>query len=178
VSQSAVLRHAYDSFVALLEKGGAESGLYRVGAADQGSGDSLASVSVSVTDLCQFSQDKNGQRIVVDELLYEMPSMFAMSLSVTVSAPSYPVVLEAAGTVAAIVKDNNVIAAGDGNWHGNEGLRMFIEPCIRGVDPRARAESPVPTVALEYVIEAGINSRRGERFTRVEKREVRANVME
>ena len=176
MSQASVLRHAYDSFVELLDRCGAESGLFRV----EGRGTEMpAKARVEVTDLCQFSQDKNGQRIVVDELLYEMPSMFAMSIAVTVSAESYPAALEAAGSIAAIVKDNNVIAAGECNWHGNDGLRMFIEPAIRGLVPAGARQAPtIPAIRLEYVIEAGINSLKGERFTRVEKRDVRTNVME
>ncbi len=176
MSQSAVFRYAYDSFVKLLERGGTESGLYRIEGSIEEAG---ATVCVVVTDLCQFAQDKNGQRIVVDELLFEMPSMFAMSFTVTVSAASYAIALEAAGTIAAMVKDNNVIAVDECNWHGNDGLRMFIEPAIRGIVPAGNGASyTVPTVKLEYVIEAGINSLKGNRFTRVEKRDIRANVMD
>lgn len=181
MSQHLVLRHAYDSLFELLGAAGQSIPGYAV---CKGSSDGVAVpesgavARLSVSDVCQFSQDKNGQRIVVDEMLYEMPSMVSFIARVTVRAREYDELLGAVGAIIGTLKDHSVIAAGERNWHGNDSGNIYVEPVIRdSVAGKAERDGDIPSLALEYRIECGINSAKGEKFTRVDKRDVRSEVM-
>lgn len=134
--------------------------------------------SIVITDLCQLLQDKNGQRIIVDERRYELPSLFAMLARVEVVSESWNRCLIAAGYICGYMKDHAVVELGDYNWHGNIGGRTFFEPLIRDVHQSGAFVQDEGHIYLEYRIEAGINSSLGEEFKRVEKRDLRTEKME
>lgn len=132
---------------------------------------------VSVVDICQLAQDKNGQRIVIDERRYELPALYALVSRVNLGGADWGLVLSAAGAVARGLKDGPVIELGEYNWHGNQGGRTFIEPIVRA-SRTVNGPPSGPAASLEYRIEAGVNSGIGEEFKRVEKRDLRTERMD
>lgn len=176
--QSGVLGYAYRSLRDRLESLATESGMYTmVTGSGACSDNNKPSVNILVTDICQIAQDKNGQRIVVDELRYELPSLVAVSISLVISGNESDTILDVAGCISGYMKDNPVISAGEYNWHGNSNGRIYVEPIIRGPTLRQLYVQDKQQVVMEYCFEAGINSGIGEAFTRVEKREVRSDFI-
>lgn len=176
--QSGVLGYTYRLLRDRLEELASDSGLYHMTVGSNVPGkNSKPSVSIAVTDICQIAQDKNGQRIVVDELRYELPSLVAVSIAIVISGNECDTVLDAAGCIAGYMKDNPVIDAGEYNWHGNTNGRIYVEPKIRGPVAGSTILRDQQQVVMEYCFEAGINSGIGEAFTRVEKREVRSGFI-
>ena len=53
-----------------------------------------------VTDIFQTSNDKTGQRIIVDELRYEVPALYQMRIRVLIHAPLLEDALSLFGYVA------------------------------------------------------------------------------
>ncbi|MBN1616866.1 MAG: hypothetical protein JW875_06090 [Spirochaetales bacterium] len=172
MSQYAVLRYAYESFFARLDQFAQESGLFTTIDSSEG----IPRVSLSVCDICQIVQDKNGQRIIVDEVRYELPSIVSMSLAVVIEGSGYPEILGASGAIIAYMKDNPIIEVKDHNWHGNDIGRVYVEPFIRSPSASYKV-SGMPCVVLDYRLEVGINSNKGEVFKRVEKRDIRSEIM-
>lgn len=173
--QSSVLGFVYRSISDRLDILGKTSGLFSYHKAPAVENEDVPTVSIFVTDICQIVQDKNGQRIVVDELRYELPSLISVSIGIVISGKDYDRILDVTGLIAGSLKDNPFIDAGAFNWHGNTGGRIYVEPVIRC--PSRTFSYNDQHVVLEYRFEAGINSGHGEAFTRVEKREVRSEVM-
>jgi hypothetical protein len=167
----------YDSLQKLLGTESESGKKYAiVGKDDQESPSELPQLSVSVVDLCQTTNDKNGQRLIFQEKLYEPPALFSAVFRITVSGPSYPAVLDAAGYAVSLLKDNSVIDAGDYNWHANETGKIYICPVCRQPSVAASLPAADPEVHLDYVIDFGINSGAATEFTRVKELNINADV--
>ncbi len=179
MSQSAILKHAYNTLFSFLKETGKASGLFTAE-------DNIPSfdfsvlntvIYLTVTDICQMVQDKTGQRIVVDEKMYELPSLVGLLFAINIIGKTYNSVLETAGNIISALKDKNIFDAGEYSWHGNSENKIFFEPVIRNITgSKYTAPGAMPSLVLEYRLDAGINSLRGKEFKRVEKREVRGVI--
>lgn len=127
-------------------------------------------IRVYIKDLFQVSNDKTGQRIIYNEIRYEVPAQYEMRLCIEFNGQKTEEVLSALGQVAVYFKDNNSFECGDYNWHGNDLNRFFLEPVIR-----KEAVNGNKYLDLDYKIELGLNSVKEEHFTRVEKKVLNAN---
>lgn len=132
--------------------------------------DSKNQIKVSVTDLYQAANDKNGQRIAVADSLFEAPARYEMCFSVLFNGRKMEDVLSALGEVAVYFKDNNSFDCGDYNWHGNDLKKFFIEPVIRKDAVKGNDK-----LHLDYKIELQLNSVKEEHFRRVEKKILNTN---
>ena len=160
MSQSAVLRHCYDSLSGIFEDLGKSSGLFTIDKRDGKEPSRGAAVYLGVSDLAQVSQDKNGEKVFVDEKVYAAPTYAAFILAVSVRADSYPALLEVTGCIIRYFKDNPSFPIGDYSWHGMPGDQIYIEPVIR--EPaRGKTVPESPGVILEYRVEAAVNSEIG-----------------
>ena len=78
---------------------------------------------LKVKDICQTACDKNGQKIIVDEQMYEQPAMFEMCLSIGFVGDDYIEMLRKYCEIAVFLKDNPAIEIGDEfKWHGMTGF--------------------------------------------------------
>ncbi|MCR5254015.1 MAG: hypothetical protein K6C98_09935 [Treponema sp.] len=127
-------------------------------------------IKVAVTDIFQTTNDKTGQRIIVDEIMYEVPTQYEMHLSILFNGKKQEEVLSALGKVAVLFKDNNSFECGEYNWHGNDLNRFFLEPVIKKT-----AEQSNNYLHLDYKIELQLNSVKEGHFNRVEKKILNAN---
>lgn len=176
--QYEILKYMYAQFSQLIADAGKENDLYSVETGSYPEHIEKVIVHAAVTDVCQFACDKTGQRIIIDEKRYELPARIAVSLSLIITGSEYDSILEAAGCIIRTLKDNAVLKAGEYNWHGNDDGSMYIESVVR--NPQAGKSGLVngyPSIVLDYRIEAGINSAKGEEFTRVDKRDIRSDMM-
>jgi hypothetical protein len=176
--QSNILRHCYDSVFTILKREGETSNLFTVEESgfDNNQKSEKAKVFMSVSDIAQISQDKNGEKVFIDEEQFPAPTYLAFILAINISAEKYQDILETCGYIVHYFKDNNFFEAGVYNWHGNTNKNMYIEGIIRKPDiNRTVNHQYLPLVTLEYRIEAAINSKKGEKFKRVEEREIRGN---
>lgn len=129
-------------------------------------------VKVDVVDIFQSTNDKTGQRIIIDEQQYEVPTQYVMEVSISFKGKDLEETLSVIGLVAAILKENSVYECGEYNWHGNDLNKFFIEPIIRNTFKETNI------LHLDYRVEVQINSRNGERFTRVEKKVLTSKQMQ
>lgn len=127
-------------------------------------------VKFLVTDIFQTSNDKTGQRIIVDELRYEVPALYQMRIRVLIRAPLLEDALSLFGYVAVFFKDNTVYECNEYNWHGNELNKFILEPVVR----RDSSENFSGDLYLDYRVEVQLNSLKGESFVRVEKKDLSA----
>lgn len=125
-------------------------------------------VKVDVTDIYQTSNDKTGQRIIVDEKRYEVPTQFVMNIQISFAGKNLEEELSIIGLVAVILKDNSVFNCDEYNWHGNDLNKFFVEPIVR------KTPLECGKIHLDYRVEVQLNSRKGESFTRVEKKDLSA----
>lgn len=121
-----------------------------------------------VTDIFQTSNDKTGQRIIVDELRYEVPALYQMRIRVLIHAPLLEDALSLFGYVAVFFKDNTVYECNEYNWHGNDLNKFILEPVVR----RDSSENFSGDLYLDYRVEVQLNSLKGEKFVRVEKKDL------
>ena len=121
-----------------------------------------------VTDIFQTSNDKTGQRIIVDELRYEVPALYQMRIRVLIRAPLLEDALSLFGYVAVFFKDNTVYECNEYNWHGNDLNKFILEPVVR----RDSSENFSGDLYLDYRVEVQLNSLKGEKFVRVEKKDL------
>lgn len=180
MSQSAVLRHCYDTVFEILKKEGKTSKLYGVanGALDEKVKNKGTMVFLGVSDFAQVSQDKNGEKVFVDERQFPAPTYTAFILTILVTSEQYQDVLETIGFIIRYFKDNNTFDAGDYNWHGNTGSSIYMEPVIREpIVNRTVSSQSLPSLTLEYRIEAAINSEKGGEFRRVQTRDIRSKTV-
>lgn len=126
-------------------------------------------IKIDVVDIFQTSNDKTGQRIIVDEKLYEVPAQYVMYLKLSFSGKTLEDVLSLYGQVAVYFKDHNNYECGEYNWHGNELNKIFLEPIVR------RDPNNGEYLHLDYRIEVQLNSINGTEFVRVEKKNLNAN---
>jgi hypothetical protein len=146
--------------------------------ADGAAGGFKTTVYLGIAGISQLSSDKNGQKIVVDEVSYEEPARIGFLVSITAVSRRYPDALEAVGAIIRHFKDANTIFVGEDSWHGNTDGLVFIEPVIGEPDGRRRIPGrEPPSLTIEYRIEVGINSEKGTPFRRVEKREIKSNII-
>lgn len=126
-------------------------------------------LKIEIIDLFQSSNDKTGQKIIVNEKLYEVPAQYIMFLRISFSGKKLEEVLSLYGQVAVYFKDHNNFECGEYNWHGNELNKIFLEPVIR--------KEPINSeyLHLDYRIELQLNSNKGTDFVRVEKKVLNAN---
>jgi hypothetical protein len=164
VRQSGIFKAVYEAVASALAEEGRATGLFSV---------ENGEVRLELSDICQLSQDKNGQRVIVDDVSYEAPARFGMLLALRFLGPDYAELLERAGAVAPFLKDNNAFSAPGCGWHGNAEGVFFLEPEIRELRPGGTGEGG-PGLVLRYSVEAALNSERGGTFRRVEKRDIRA----
>ena len=64
-------------------------------------------IRVYIKDLFQVSNDKTGQRIIYNEIRYEVPAQYEMRLCIEFNGQKTEEVLSALGQVAVYFKDNN-----------------------------------------------------------------------
>lgn len=122
-------------------------------------------MKIDVIDLFQSSNDKTGQRIIVDEKMYEVPAQYSLILRISFAGKSLEEILSAYGFVAAYLKDHNSFELQEYNWHGNTLTKFFLEPVIR-----KEIEYKNEYLHLDYRIELQLNSTKAENFVRVEKK--------
>jgi hypothetical protein len=193
MSQSAVLKYCYETVFEQLKTFGTKSRLFSIESGsfhqniqniqdikniekvpDEKKKKAKSTVYMNVSDISQTALDKNGQTIVIDDIMYEAPAMVGFLFSFMVTADHYPELLETAGALVRYFKDTNSISAGDYTWHGN-GDTIYIEPVIREPDSRRTVlPAGMPALVLEYRLEAGINTEKGHAIKRVEKVELKS----
>ncbi|QQO09007.1 hypothetical protein [Breznakiella homolactica] len=181
MSQYGILRHCYETLFGILSEVGSSTGLFDVrGGVPAAAAPEAAGVFLIVTDVAQVSQDKNGEKVFVDEKTYPAPTYVAFIAAVTVISGTYPALLEAAGCIIRYFKDHNTFSPGDYNWHGNSNDTVYIEPVIREpiVNRPLPAGQAFPAVTIEYRIEAAVNSEKGGEFRRVQKTDIRSKTVE
>ena len=127
-------------------------------------------IQFNVTDIFQTTNDKTGQRIIVDEQRYEVPAMYEMRVRVSMFAPVLEDALSLFGYVAVFFKDHTVYECGEYNWHGNEINKFILEPIVR----RDSTGGFNDFFYLDYRVEVQLNSLKGETFVRVEKKDLSA----
>lgn len=128
-------------------------------------------IRLSVADIFQSTNDKTGQRIIVDEIRYEVPAEFVMVLRISFAGKSLEDVLSNLGFVAVYFKDHNFFECGEYNWHGNEINKFFLEPIVR----REIVNNNNGYLYLDYRLELHLNSVKEEKFVRVEKKVLSSN---
>jgi hypothetical protein len=170
--QHGVLQYSFKLIFKVLKELGANSPLFSV---EDGciinTVKSGTKVFVGISDICQLSQDRNGEKVVVKDKTYEAPTRMGLVLSITAVSKSYPNVLETLSCIAAHFKDNYAFPLGEFNWHDNPGTMLFIEPVVRpNMTGRSRNCNDLPSLTLEYMLEVGINAEKGIGFKRVEQR--------
>lgn len=178
MKQYEVLQYGYSQLLRLLERRGKEENLFSL--ADENppvvSDKNEVIVASDICDLCQLQSDKTGQRIAVDEALFDLPTIVVYTVGIHIYARSYARALQAAGSIIAFLKDTTVIPLEAYNWHGNTSQNLFIEPCVRNINTNIQTNA-LPIIHLLYKIESGINSERGMPFKRVEERDIRSKKM-
>ncbi len=127
-------------------------------------------VRINVIDIFQSSNDKTGQKIIVDEKLYEVPAQYVLMVRISFAGAAMEEVLSAYGFVATYFKDHNSFDLGEFNWHGNTTSKFFLEPVIR-----REFSDKTDYLHLDYKIELQLNSVKPEKFARVEKKVLNAN---
>ena len=137
---------------------------------DDFSDESKNEVKFLVTDIFQTTNDKTGQRIIVDELRYEVPALYQMRIRVLIHAPVLEDALSLFGYIAVFFKDNTVYECNEYNWHGNELNKFILEPVVRRDSTGNFSEA----LYLDYRVEVELNSLKGEQFVRVEKKDLSA----
>jgi len=181
MKQSAILRASYEAIYKNLSDLGKDNNFsVSNGAFDIPENEQETRIFLGVSDICQLSSDKNGEKIEVDETFFEAPVRIGCILSMTIISKMYPELLETTGCLIQYFKDNNVIVLGDFGWHGggNEG-KIFIEPVIR--KPELQKERQIlnfPAITLEYLMELAINSLKGTTFKRVDKKLIKGNIID
>jgi hypothetical protein len=136
-------------------------------------------VYLGVSDLCQLYSDKNGQKVEMDEIIFEVPARVGCIFSLTITSDAYPSLLETAGQIIQYFKDNNTILLEDYKWHGENEGKIFIEPVTRKSEPQCKPPPhDFPVISLEYMLEVGINSLKGTPFKRVEKKIIKGNIID
>ncbi len=130
-------------------------------------------IKFDVTDIFQTANDKTGQRIIIDEQRYEIPSVYEMRIKVSCFAPKLEDALTLFGFVAVFFKDHSVYECGEYNWHGNTVNKFILEPVVR----KDSKEKSSDTYDLNYRVEVQLNSVKGESFVRVEKKDLRSNMI-
>ncbi|MGN0384109.1 MAG: hypothetical protein ACI4DS_07555 [Eubacterium sp.] len=127
-------------------------------------------IQFTVIDIFQTTNDKTGQRIIVDECRYEVPALYEMRIRVNIFAPQLEELLSLFGYVAVFFKDHTVYECAEYNWYGNEISKFILEPVIR----KETINTFIDTFHLDYRVEVQLNSLKGEQFVRVEKKELNA----
>lgn len=111
MKQYEVLQYGYSQLLRLLEKRGKEENLFSL--ADENppvvSDKNEVIVASDICDLCQLQSDKTGQRIAVDEALFDLPTIVVYTVGIHIYARSYARALQAAGSIIAFLKDTTVI---------------------------------------------------------------------
>jgi hypothetical protein len=175
VNQSAVLRYCYNTVFEILKKESEKSHLFNV--AERMFDDKKpeqTTVFLGVSDIAQITQDKNGEKVFINEQEYPAPTYIAFILTINITSEQYQDVLETVGYFVRYFKDNNTFGADEYNWHGNTSNLIYMEPVIREPEMnRMLNNQSSPVVRLEYRVEAAINSERGGVFKRVQTRDIR-----
>jgi len=181
MNQSAILRAGYETIYKNLSALAEEGKLFVMsgeGAERQEIG-SQPKVRLGVSDVSQLYPDKNGQKVEENEMSFEAPARVGCILFLTVIAKTYAPLLETVGMLIQYFKDNNSILLEEYRWHGENEGKIFIEPVTRKPEPQSVEKcQSAPSITLEYYMEMGINSLKGTPFKRVEKREIRGNIIE
>lgn len=164
--QSDIFKHAFSVIKNKLQENSSDK--YVI--VDDFSSEEKPQVKLVVTDLFQAANDKIGQRIIIEEKMYEAPALYVMNLRIIFSGKSQEEILSAYGLIASYFKVHNMYDCGDYNWHGNDKGKFFLEPVIR-----KEPENYNGYLYLDYRIELKINSTKAESFARVEKKNLSAN---
>ena len=181
MNQSAILRAAYEAVYKNLSELGEENKLFKVsdGAMEESKNGQQPVVYLGVSDLCQLYPDKNGQKVEMGEIIFEVPARVGCIFSLTVTSGAYPLLLETVGQLIQYFKDNNTILLEDYKWHGENEGKIFIEPVIRKPEPQGKPKNhDLPVIIIEYILEVGINSLKGTPFKRVEKKILKGNIID
>ncbi len=177
--QHKILREIYEQFSAVLTGASAGGTVFTL---HQGCPspctDKTPRLYLCVSDISQIQECKNGERIILNELQYEFPSIFQMLFTVYITGMDCADVLEACGAAIQAIKDMEPMKVTEYTWHGNEDGSVYLEPVIRPCDYRVPSDKPdFPCLALSYQIIAGINSEKGGSFKRIEKRDIRTGSL-
>jgi len=176
--QSAILKACYETIYNNLTEIGKVSKLFTMGEKDEELSDNETKVIFGISDVCQLSSDKNGEKVEENEIRYEAPTNVGCAFFLTIISKSYPALLEAAGLLIQYFKDNNYINLEEYKWHGEKDGKIFIDPAVRKPELMAGCKPPsFPSVTLEFLMEMGINSLKGTPFKRVEKRTIKGGIM-
>ena len=178
MSQYAVLKHCYDQLLMSLTELGKSSPAFTVkdGGFNGEKKDKNPMVFLGVTDISQISQDKSGEKIYVDEKAYPEPTYVGCIISLAIVAEKYSEALEIVGAIIRYFKDENAIALGSYNWHGNDRDKVFLEAIVR--QPEGGQSVMPPCIVVNYRLEVAINSEKEEGFRRVERRDIRSKALE
>lgn len=136
--------------------------------------DSEKQIKFNVIDIFQTSNDKTGQRIIVNERRYEVPALYEMRIRISVFAPELDDALSLFGYIAVFFKDHTVYECGEYNWYGNESNKFILEPVVK----KESAYGFSDYLYLDYRVEVQLNSLKGERFVRVEKKALNAKLID
>ena len=182
MNQSAILRVCYEAIYKNLSALGDETKIFCMNAAgslEEPKNEVEAIVCPGVSDVSQVFIDKNGEKVVMDEMLFEAPAQIGCILSLTIIAKTYPPLLETVGLLIQYFKDNNVVLLEDYKWHGEDEGKIVIESVVRAPEPRKESiYHDYPALTIQFLMEMGINSLKGTPFKRVEKAAVRGNLIE
>jgi hypothetical protein len=179
MNQSAILRASYEAIYTNLAALGKETKLFAMGGIDEDVSGNESKVIFGVSDICQLSHDKNGEKVEENEKIFEAPTRVGFAFFLTVIAKEYPALLETAGRLIQYFKDNNYIQLEEYKWHGENGGKIFIEPAVRKPELRdGLKDRQLPSVTLEFLMEMGINSEKGTSFKRVEKKTIKGSIMD
>ena len=169
MNQSAVLRASYEEIYKNLSALSEETKLFVMCDEDEDVSNKTK-VILGVSDICQLSSDKNGEKVEENGMIYEVPTMMGCVLSLSVISKKIPALLETVGQLIQYFKDNNYIQLEDYKWHGKNDGKIFIEPVVRKPELRVGfKDRQLTAFTLEYFMEIGINSQKGISFKRVEK---------
>ena len=186
--QSCVLRAVYETLQEALSAEGRKNNLFCIKQNRNSAEENLSSdscVYLELCDLSQVEQDKNGQRVIENEIAFEAPARISMILCVRIVSKTCPDLLECAGAVIVFFKDNSSVTVTGYGWHGNTDEIIFFEPVIREVHADAitamqanrRNNTGNPFLCLFFRVEAGINSEKGQSVRRVDKRDIKTQVL-
>lgn len=179
MKQSDIAADIFAEFSTSLEKAGDNGKLFTVAGTVPDYAAVSAPVAVpDITDICQTESDKTGERIVVEEKLYELPAQYEIALRCSLYGNEYETLLKAFGEIAVYFKDNPCFEGEAFVWHGSDRKKVFIMPEIRRADSTHMfAENRIHCLQLNYRVSFAVNSRNGIGFKRVEKRDMHSNVM-
>ena len=134
---------------------------------------------IDINDISQFMVDKNGEKVVLDEKLYEAPSYYQMIVAIKVFGKTLSSVLRLYGMIARYIKDEPKIDISDCNWMMSGTNSAYMDSVVGSPNPdrNSRDEDGNYNYVLRYEIIVGLNSHNAKEFVRVKDRTIGGKVM-